>query len=102
MEIASHIDKIARLDDLRRRLDADDDFEIWFWSTMNAGTNAINAALHATGITEPGDGYPQQPSVYMVAGDAPDTFVAAFRPLGDVLHVGRPRSSPPSTPPTPT
>ena len=53
--------------------------------------NAINAALHATGITDPGDGYAQQPGVYMVAGDAPDTFVAAFRPLGDVLHVGRPK-----------
>jgi hypothetical protein len=91
MEIAAHLDKISRLDALRRRLDPNDDFEVWFWTTMNAGTNAINAALHATDITDPGEGFPQQPSVYMIAGDEPGTFVAAFRPLGDVLHIGRPK-----------
>ena len=58
---------------------------------MNAGTNAVNAALHATGITEEGPWYPQQPGVYMVADHEPGTFVPAFKPLGDVLHVGRPK-----------
>ena len=58
--------------------------------TLKIG-NAINAALHATDITDPGEGFPQQPSVYLIAGDEPGTFVAAFRPLGDVLHIGRPK-----------
>ena len=91
MKIASHFDKIDRFDALRNRLDHFSDFEIWFWTTMNAGTNAVNAALHASGITEDGPWYPQQPGVYMVAEDEPGSFVAAFKPLGDVLHVGRPK-----------
>ena len=91
MKIASHFEKIERYDALRNRLDQFNDFEIWFWTTMNAGTNAVNAALHATGITEDGPWYPQQPGVYMVEGDDPGSFVAAFKPMGDVLHVGRPK-----------
>ncbi|MCY4498296.1 MAG: hypothetical protein OXC14_13525 [Rhodospirillaceae bacterium] len=91
MKIESHFEKIERFDALRKRLDYFEDFEIWFWTTMNAGTNAVNAALHATGITEEGPWYPQQPGVYMVADDEPGTFVPAFKPLGDVLHVGRPK-----------
>lgn len=91
MKVASHLEKIERFDALRNRLDQFADFEIWFWTTMNAGTNAVNAALHATGITEDGPWYPQQPGVYMVEGDGPGSFVPAFRPLGDVLHVGRPK-----------
>jgi hypothetical protein len=27
----------------------------------------------------------------MVEGEDPGTYVAAFRPLGDVLHIGRPK-----------
>ncbi len=91
VKIESHFEKIERFDALRKRLDYFEDFEIWFWTTMNAGTNAVNAALHATGITEEGPWYPQQPGVYMVADDEPGTFVPAFKPLGDVLHVGRPK-----------
>ena len=91
MKIESHFEKIERFEALRNRLDRFEDFEIWFWTTMNAGTNAVNAALHAAGVTEDGPWYPQQPGVYMVAGDEPDTFTPAFRPLGDVLHVGRPK-----------
>ena len=91
MKVASHFEKIERFDVLRNRLDQFNDFEIWFWTTMNAGTNAVNAALHATGITEDGPWYPQQPGVYMVEGDDPGSFVAAFKPMGDVLHVGRPK-----------
>ena len=91
VKIEAHFEKIERFDALRERLDHFEDFEIWFWTTMNAGTNAVNAALHATGITEEGPWYPQQPGVYMVADDEPGTFVPAFKPLGDVLHVGRPK-----------
>lgn len=92
VKIESHFEKIGRLETLRNRLDRFEDFEIWFWATMNAGTNAVNAALHATGVTEDGSSwYPQQPGVYMVAGEEPGAFVPAFKPLGDVLHVGRPK-----------
>ena len=92
MKIESHFEKIQRYNALRNRLDAFADFEIWFWTTMNAGTQAVNAALHAGGITEDGPcWYPQQPGVYMVEDKESGTFKPAFRPLGDVLHVGRPK-----------
>lgn len=90
MRIASHLAKIAKLEALRLRLDPDADFEIWFWATMNLGTNAVNAALHQCGATREDDAYPTQPGVYLVAGSG-GALAPAFRPLGDVLHVGRPR-----------
>lgn len=89
MKIASHRDKIARLNDLRTRLDPLDDFELWFWSTMTAGTNAVNAALHHAGLTIAESAFPSQPGVYSVPL-ADGTFRSEIRPLGDVLHVGRP------------
>jgi hypothetical protein len=66
------------------------DFELWFWAGMNAGTHAVNAALHEAGITRAEDVYPTQPGVYLVPqGDG--GLRPAFRPLGDILHVGRPK-----------
>ena len=89
MNVASHLEKIGKLEALRARLDPLEDFEIWFWSAMNAGTHAINAALHHAGITRADDVYPTQPGVYLVP--QPDSSLrAAFHPLGDILHVGRP------------
>lgn len=90
MRTAAHIAKIAKFEALRARLDRDADFEIWFWTTMNLGTNAVNAALHQCGATQEDDAYPTQPGVYLVAG-AGGALESAFRPLGDVLHVGRPK-----------
>ena len=46
MKIASHREKITRLCILRERLDPLEDFELWFWAGMHAGTHAVNAALH--------------------------------------------------------
>lgn len=97
MRIASHLDKIAKLDALRARLDRDADFELWFWATMNLGTNAVNAALHHCGATAEDDAYPTQPGVYLVAG-AGGALAPAFRPLGDVMHVGRPKVAAPVAP----
>lgn len=89
MNVASHLEKIGRLEALRARLDAMDDFELWFWSAMNAGTHAVNAALHDAGITQPDDVFPAQPGVYLVP--QPDrSLKPCFHPLGDILHVGRP------------
>ena len=90
MNIASHLDKIERFDKLRARLDSMDDFELWFWVTMNAGTNAVNAALHHAGATCPDDVFPTQPGVYLIPGKD-GQLAAGFHAPGDVLHVGRPK-----------
>lgn len=90
MNIASHMEKIGRLESLRERFDPIEDFELWFWAGMTAGTHAVNAALHHAAITIDEDMFPAQPGVYLVA--QPDrSLKPTFRPLGDVLHVGRPR-----------
>jgi hypothetical protein len=89
MNVQSHLEKITRLESLRGRLDPLQDFELWFWAGMTAGTHAVNAALHHGGITVSDDMYPAQPGVYLVP--QPDGGLrAAFRSVGDVLHVGRP------------
>lgn len=89
MNVQCHLEKIARLQSLRGRFDPLQDFELWFWTGMTAGTHAVNAALHHAGVTVGADEYATQPGVCLVA--QPDgTLRAAFRPLGDVLHVGRP------------
>jgi hypothetical protein len=89
MNVASHLDKIARLEQLRARLDPLEDFELWFWSAMNAGTHAVNAALHHAGVTRADDVFATQPGVYLVPGKD-GRLAPGFHPLGDVLHVGRP------------
>src|SRR5690606_20510263 len=66
VNIVSHLEKIRRLEALRARLDPLDDFALWFWSAMNCGTHAVNAALHDAGITRADDVYPMQPGVYLV------------------------------------
>lgn len=91
MNVAAHLEKIERFEDLRRRLDKENDFALWFWVLMNSGTNALNAALHSAGITEAGDYYPVQPGVYLEPGYPPGTFTPVMRPLGDVIHTDRPR-----------
>lgn len=89
MQIAEHLYKIEKLERLRARLDPMWDFEIWFWATMTAGTNAVNAALHQAGATVAEDAYAMQPGLYLVPNES-GGLEPAFRPLGDVLHVGRP------------
>jgi hypothetical protein len=84
------LEKITKLEALRSRLDPSEDFELWFWAGMTAGTHAVNAALHHAHVTSADDIFPTQPGVYLV--QQPDGSLSpAFRPLGDVLHVGRPK-----------
>ena len=90
MNVASHLEKIERLEGFRARLDPIADFELWFWAGMTAGTHAVNAALHCAGVTDGSDAYATQPGVYLVPS-ARGELEPQFRPLGDVLHVGRPR-----------
>jgi len=89
MNIASHLEKIRRLQSLRGRLQPLEDFELWFWSTMTAGTHAVNAALHDAGVTPQESAFPSQPGVYLV-DDGAGGHAPALRAAGDVLHVGRP------------
>jgi len=90
MRVASHMEKIGKLMALRQRLDPLADFELWFWAGMTAGTHAVNAALHQAGVTRDDDKFPTQPHVYQSC--QPDgSLKSAFGPLGDVLHVGRPK-----------
>jgi hypothetical protein len=89
LNVGAHLDKISRLESLRGRLDPLEDFALWFWSAMNSGTHAVNAALHDAGVTQPDDVFPMQPGVYLVPR-ADGEPRPEFRPLGDVLHVGRP------------
>ena len=51
MDIASHMEKVARMDAVHHRLDREVDFELWYWMALDAGNQAMNAALHASGIT---------------------------------------------------
>ncbi|SDR62261.1 hypothetical protein [Paraburkholderia tuberum] len=90
MKVASHLEKIRSLEGLRARLEPLQDFELWFWAGMTAGTHAVNAALHHAAVTRDDDVFPMQPGVYLVA--QPDRSLRpSFHPLGDVLHVGRPK-----------
>jgi hypothetical protein len=90
VKAAAHLEKIAKLQALRARLDPMEDFELWFWAGMTAGTHAVNAALHQAGVTLDDDVFPTQPGVYLVP-QADGALMPEFRPLGDVLHVGRPK-----------
>lgn len=90
MHIDAHLHKIATLTRSRARLDPMADFELWFWAGMQAGTHALNAALHHAGLTEPSAAFAMQPGVYEVP--QPDgTLKPQLLPPGDVLHLGRPR-----------
>ena len=51
MDIASHMEKVSRMDAVHRRLDRRADFELWYWMALDAGNQAVNAALHACDIT---------------------------------------------------
>jgi len=51
MDITSHMEKVERMDAVHRHLDRHVDFELWYWMALDAGNQAMNAALHASGIT---------------------------------------------------
>jgi hypothetical protein len=90
MHIDTHLQKITRLERSRSRLDPAVDFELWFWATMQAGTQALNAALHHAGLTSDCHAFPTQPGVYLVPQDDGGLAPQLLAP-GDVLHLGRPR-----------
>lgn len=89
MKVSSHADKIRRLTELRRRLDPLRDFELWYWTSLTAGTNIWNATLHVAGLTSDERVFSTIPGVHVVP--QPDgTFARELRGPGDVSHVGWP------------
>jgi hypothetical protein len=89
MIIPSHLDKLRRLRVLRDRLDPLDDFELWYWTTLTAGTNALNAVLHHAGLTRDDPVFSTIPGVHVVR--QPDgRYARELRGPGDVSHVGWP------------
>ncbi|MDI3389154.1 hypothetical protein QIS99_23580 [Streptomyces sp. B-S-A8] len=89
MNVTGHCDKFGRLVTLRRRLDPVEDFELWYWTTLTACTNAYNAAAHDAGLTVAEDAFSTMPGLYVVPG--PDgSWHRELRGLGDVSHVGWP------------
>jgi hypothetical protein len=89
MKVEAHAEKVRRLADLRRRLDPLEDFELWYWTTLTAGTQMYNATLHLAGLTSEERVFSTIPGVHVVP--QPDgTWVRELRGPGDVSHVGWP------------
>lgn len=89
MRIASHVDKVQRLAALRGRLDPLADFELWYWTTLTAGTNMLNATLHSVGLTSDDPVFSTIPGVHLVR-QADGSYARELRGPGDVSHVGWP------------
>ena len=89
MKVAAHADKVQRLAALRARLDPLQDFELWYWTSLTAGTNMLNATLHLAGLTSDERVFSTIPGVHVVP--QPDgSWRRELRGPGDVSHVGWP------------
>lgn len=88
MKIADHLEKFERLDAARQTLDQTEDAELWFWTTVTAAMQAMNAGLHAVGCTEARNDFPSQvPGVYERLSEDGKTFERRALLPGD-LHLG--------------
>ena len=88
MKIADHLEKFERLDAARATFDQTEDAELWFWTTVTAAMQAMNAGLHAVGCTEERHDFPcQVPGVYERLSEDEKTFERHALPPGD-LHLG--------------
>jgi hypothetical protein len=90
MKIEAHMEKWRRFDAARGRFDPAEEFELWYWATLSGGTTIINAALHATGLTDE-NGYfaTQILDVYAVMEDT-GKWRHAIGERCDLIHVGMP------------
>jgi hypothetical protein len=90
MKIAAHLEKWKRFDGFRSRFDPVQEFELWYWSMLSGGTAIINAALHATGLTEENELFATQiPEVYAVM-DGPGQWHHELGLRSDLIHVRLP------------
>jgi hypothetical protein len=91
MKIEAHLEKFNRFDRLLSQLDAEADFELWYWAILNAGTAIINAALHRAGVTREDNSFATQiPNIYSVPGPN-GTRHLEYRFDVDLIHVGMPK-----------
>lgn len=89
MDVQTHSEKIGRMVGLRARLDPLRDFELWYWTSLTAGTNIWNAVLHLAGLTSDERVFSTIPGVHVVP--QPDgSYRRELRGPGDVSHVGWP------------
>lgn len=101
MDIASHLEKVKRFERARAKLDPITEFEMWYWMSLSGGTSAINAALHASKLTDDGDYFcTQSVDVYMHGGkhNTPDSWKPKFMWDVDLIHIHMPEISKPLTP----
>ena len=89
MKITSHLDKFRRMTDLLTRLDPINDFGLWYWTSLTAGTTAYNASLHLTGVTREETVFSTIPGVHVVPQED-GTYARELRGPGDVSHVSWP------------
>ncbi len=89
MKIEAHLAKFARFEAFRRQFDPIEDFDLWYWCLLSAGTTLINAALHAARVTRAENLFATQvPDVYAVPDAQGWHHEIAF--LTDLIHVGLP------------
>ena len=98
MNIAAHLAKLDRFEAVRRRLDPREDFEMWYWMCLSAGTTIINAALHSAGLTDENEYFATQvPDIYVVVA-ADGTWRSVLARRCDLIHIGLPEVDAPLPP----
>ena len=90
MLIRDHLKKIQRIEQSRSKLVPLADYELWYFATMTAAVNAMNAALHAAGATVAERCFAHNVPVYYRPGRRAGTFAPVVRPFGDIEHVDSP------------
>ena len=90
MLIRDHVRKVQRIERARSKLDPLADYELWYFATMTAAVNAMNAALHAAGATVGERCFAHNVPVYYRPGRRAGTFTAVVRPFGDIEHIDSP------------
>ncbi len=86
MNIADHMEKVARMDALHHRFDNRTDFELWYWMALDAGNQAINAGLHACGITAEEPELASQVNDVYLRQDASGNWCSVAKRGADIIH----------------
>ncbi len=92
MLVNEHLEKVARLEEMRARLDPTEDYELWYFSGLTLCVNAMNAALHALGVTTAERCFVHNVPVYIRETEPPGSFVPVIRPFGDIEHIEGPET----------
>ena len=92
MLVSEHLEKLARLVEMRARLDPAEDYELWYFSGLTLCVNAMNAALHAVGATKAERCFAHNVPVYIRETETPGVFEPVIRPFGDIEHIDGPET----------